>query len=513
MSHGAAQSLHRPWLRPLCLTLGKTRELAFRNESRGLLDNAGRPFLDSFCYSLGIRTKGAEGGEEHTQIKRRCLPSRLASAVLAHSRLQRLLQGRIYEKILFISLRLSVHFLPSNVPCGWLGMVRAPIDGPKPPVRWFLGLRRLSRRRLVGVSAGLFFFCCLFAETQCRAQDVAEAARQERARKASQQKQTKHVYTEDDLARAHILTPEDHAELEAKQYEKTLPPGEKPAEAANQSAESQEISRSAGADKISHPFVGPETNVQSLPPDTPLGDVARHYRKQKQERQAQQSAQFHLPFSDAPLASPKPPALPTIIVPPANRSSSAAPSAHPTKRSPFARPSAMQPPTSQVPMGAPSIPRRSINASPPSPTFPPVEPVKPAGRAAQPSARVMASEPSDVRSIRVQRGDSLWKLAQQNLGSGLRWHDLLGTNPWIHDPDRIAVGVQIYIPVRSSAHRKSSQLSKVKVQRRDTLWKIARAELGHGVSWPCIAQANPAVRNPNLIFEGQELLLPASCDP
>src|SRR5207247_3044051 len=44
--------------------------------------------------------------------------------------------------------------------------------------------------------------CFIFGATRCTAQDVAEAARQERTRKESQQKKPKHVYTDQDLKRA-----------------------------------------------------------------------------------------------------------------------------------------------------------------------------------------------------------------------------------------------------------------------------------------------------------------------
>src|SRR2546421_6023508 len=43
---------------------------------------------------------------------------------------------------------------------------------------------------------------------------------------------------------------------------------------------------------------------------SPLGDVARRFRRQKESQRLQQSAEFHLPFSDAVLASPKPPVMP-----------------------------------------------------------------------------------------------------------------------------------------------------------------------------------------------------------
>jgi hypothetical protein len=41
------------------------------------------------------------------------------------------------------------------------------------------------------------------------AQDAAEAARQQQTQKSQQPATPRHVYTEDDLKRPHILTPED----------------------------------------------------------------------------------------------------------------------------------------------------------------------------------------------------------------------------------------------------------------------------------------------------------------
>jgi nucleoid-associated protein YgaU len=87
---------------------------------------------------------------------------------------------------------------------------------------------------------------------------------------------------------------------------------------------------------------------------------------------------------------------------------------------------------------------------------------------------------------------------------------LLSVIPGIRDPNYILAGYQIYIPARSSV---LPTPSKIKVQKGDTLWKIARTQLGHATYWSCIAHANPGIRNANLIYEGQELLLPASCTP
>jgi nucleoid-associated protein YgaU len=110
----------------------------------------------------------------------------------------------------------------------------------------------------------------------------------------------------------------------------------------------------------------------------------------------------------------------------------------------------------------------------------------------------------------VKPGDSLWKIAQHNLGRGLRWRDLLAVNPDIVDGNRIVAGSQIYVPATVSPLRAAT---KVTVRKGDSLTKIAQTRLGHASLWACIAQANPAIRDANLIFEGQRLLLPATCKP
>src|SRR5216683_6814533 len=202
---------------------------------------------------------------------------------------------------------------------------------------------RLSHRCFCLCFPGiLFIFCAVFGATQCSAQDVAEAARQERAQKESKQKKSKHVYTEQDLKRAQILTPEDRAQVEAKKNQ-TVPPSAK---------KFQE-----------------DVDAQSISPDAPLGDVARRFRKQKESQKLQRSAEFHLPFADAPaLATPKPPAHPLLRpsisqpVPPRF-----APYRSPVKRSPFERPRVFfappsvppsRPPAARVaplPSGAPAL--------------------------------------------------------------------------------------------------------------------------------------------------------------
>jgi nucleoid-associated protein YgaU len=459
--------------------------------------------------------------------------------------------------------------------------------------------RTASRFVRLTCSGILIISCTIFGFTQCYAQDVAEAARQEKARKENQQKKPKHVYTDEDLKHAQILTPEDHAEVEAKKNRLLVPGAEAPAE---------------------------PVDAQALPADLPLGDVARRYRRLRETLRLEQSAEFHLPFADEPVfATPKPlevdapeapapvtpkrpvvPARPVIVIPAEPRIEPFQP---PVKRSPFDRPRiylpvpsrssanratapkapaigetpSQAPPTLAAPSKpaapAPDLsvmpsPRPTPHAMPARPVAPivrnapsrasvlsatpskpaaseldfsvmpaprltphttPAQPAAPIVRAtptlpsplgvapSQPAAPVVKATPSrppmvavtpaapgKLNVVVVKPGDSLWKLAEENLGKGLRWHDLLAVNPTIVDADHIEAGSQIFLPSIASSFRTATRII---VRRGDTLSEIAQTQLGHASFWSCIVRANPTVRDANVIYEGQSLLLPASCKP
>ena len=329
-------------------------------------------------------------------------------------------------------------------------MERTELYSSKSPRQQFSVSPHSSRRHFTCVPGILFVSCTFLGATECHAQDVAETARQERARKESQAKPSKHVYTEEDLKHSRILTPEDRAQAEARRKLQNPPSAEKPAEVIDANADPAKI---------------------------PLGDVARRLRQEKQARQLLQSQEFHLPSTQPALASPKPPPLlPPALNPALPR---LVPSRPFVKRSPFARPQ----------MFTPDPPR--------------VVPSQPTVRTA-PTASPMP------RQITVQRGDSLWKLALQNLGRGSRWHDLVAANPWIADPARIEAGARIYVPANATRVRPES---KIKVHIGDTLSKIAQTQYGRAGCWRSIAQANSQITNADRIYEGQEFLLPAQCDP
>jgi LysM repeat protein len=346
--------------------------------------------------------------------------------------------------------------------------------------------------------------CLFYGATPCRAQeapsqDVAVAARQERARKESEKKPP-HIYTEEDLRRPKILTADDEARLAAA---RKLPPPSAPAQAAD--------SLDANAD----------------PTHLPLGDVARHYRNAK--RLAEPA--FHLPATQPAFASPVPPSEPHAIphapvvfspalprIMPVQPMTAMPPASAPVRRDPFSRrlshiaPQASVAPPRLVAPFAPFAP-----FAPPAPTA--VAPRAPAIRQVAPASNLKSAVPANNATpdlppaasqiIIVRPGDSLWKISEQHLGRGSKWSELLAANPSIANPDILEVGAPLHVP--TEIHR--PRVTKVKVSAGDTLTKIAQAQYGRASYWRYIAQANPTVSDPNRIYEGQALVLPPCPDP
>lgn len=388
-----------------------------------------------------------------------------------------------------------------------------------------VSLRHGARLRFV-LLAAIPFCAALLCSAQAHAQDAAEAARQARARKEAHQKNPAHVYTNDDLSRARILTPQDRAEAEARlknaaplaQPDQTAPP--------------------RGFD------------AQAIPPRPSLGDVARSYRKQKEQQREQQASRYHLPANSPPLAISVQPSRPLLYVPFAKR-----------RRSPFARPMLISPsrlpevrPENLAPAAAsaPAIPpepvravapivTRNVRVAPERDLSPKSFAVKEPSRAVfsatpvaaprfssspAPARKILAAHPEAIAprpaplaaapmvaplgAVVVQPGDSLWKMAERLLGSGNRWKEFLTVNPAIADPNRILPGARLVVPAASAVSAPGSQ-STITVRHGDTLWGLARAHFGHGAAWTCLARANPSLRNPNLLLVGRTLALPGTC--
>lgn len=499
------------------------------------------------------------------------------------------------------------------------------------------GCGRISRSDRFAALAIFFVGFAAFGATVSFAQDqpnqsVAEAARQERARKQELQKHSAHVYSDDDLKHAQILTPADRAVVEARR---------------NECAQKNNCS--------SAPSQNPpgSMDANSQPNGTSLGEVARKYRKQKelQALKPKQSEPFHLSIGTPALASPILPERPEIRLPvqPELRPKI---SSHVLRRDPFSaapiRPEVRRPevrrsevrvpenspsvygavrsesrpdarasvrknirPTVHaetahhkmsgevrhdarpkiredvlpifrphihpevhrevrpdvrskahdefVPVGrpnahqnlnsavrpklsagrrltAPAQPKIFSRRAPPSlllqpmqppipsNSAPPVAPVSPVSsiRPAEAQPDFVSGAAARQRTLTVQPGDTLWRLAQQTLGHGSRWPELLAANRWIANANLIRPGAQLRLPLASSisetvAHASDARLGRgdsvLLVRRGDSLWSLAKSNLGRSSDWPCLAAANPSLRNPNVIYGGQRLLLPTACGP
>ncbi|CAF0791177.1 unnamed protein product [Adineta steineri] len=121
----------------------------------------------------------------------------------------------------------------------------------------------------------------------------------------------------------------------------------------------------------------------------------------------------------------------------------------------------------------------------------------------------------------VQRGDTLWDIAKQQLGDGNRFEEIKRANNL--SSNDICAGQQLIIPGNGTAtanhgatnYRANSPdnasvsgvgMSKYTVQQGDTLWKIADQELGDGNRFEEIKRANNLSNND--ICAGQKLIIP-----
>jgi nucleoid-associated protein YgaU len=356
--------------------------------------------------------------------------------------------------------------------------VSGPVCGPSK--EW--------RRAIV---CALLLVC--FSPNRARSQDLAEAAKQEKARKAEQQQNQPHVYTEEDLKRKSILTPEDQAKVEARKRQQNAAGGEQNAKQA-------------------------PANVNLE--DESLGEIARRYRQEKAEHEAELSerkkfAPFPYAISDGSLAVPNPSVAP-IAVPGASTKTlilSAPTAPKPTAHLPFpiarGRISPFQPrPLTRTPLAGP---QENLN-----PEVLPRTSVAPltAGVSANSVEKSALSTPSiqGMKKVEVQRGQSWWKLAEMYLGDGARWRELRALNTDAAGRKELLLqGSTVLVPDNMSLTNRASKRT-IEVQKGDSLWSLSAQYFGRGTAWGCLAAANPQVVDYTHLEIGTKLQLPEGDD-
>lgn len=114
--------------------------------------------------------------------------------------------------------------------------------------------------------------------------------------------------------------------------------------------------------------------------------------------------------------------------------------------------------------------------------------------------------------ITVEKGDSLWAIAEDHLGGGLRWREIAELNEGrlmsdghrFANADSILPGWTLVLPQTPQPSTHS-----VTVHAGNTLSGIAEQTYGDGTRWPRIFQANrDRIDDPDVLTIGQRLRLP-----
>lgn len=123
-------------------------------------------------------------------------------------------------------------------------------------------------------------------------------------------------------------------------------------------------------------------------------------------------------------------------------------------------------------------------------------------------------------SVKVEKGQNLWTIAEKQYGSGYNWVDIAKENN-LSNANLLVEGQELKLPkapviVLEQTEAKVTE-NKVEaetimgdtytVAKGDHLWKIAMAAYGDGYKWVDIAKANE-IAHPNYIEVGQVLKLP-----
>ncbi len=129
-----------------------------------------------------------------------------------------------------------------------------------------------------------------------------------------------------------------------------------------------------------------------------------------------------------------------------------------------------------------------------------------------------AAEETPTAAYTVKRGDSLWKIAERQLGEGRRYDEIVALKEVVlhGQPDFITPGTILRIPAATAPNEGERYV----VQPGDTLSEIAEERLGDAMAYDRIFEASPGtvqpdgdrLTDPDLIRPGWQLTIPTA-DP
>jgi nucleoid-associated protein YgaU len=358
----------------------------------------------------------------------------------------------------------------------------------------------------------------LLSSAPLHAQSVAEAARQERARQQADGQRVAHVYTDDDLAKAKILTPEDRARYAAALRDWIAPNdwqladlpmqrGEQPAQSLGEIAWAYRVAKMAQQLEASEAPAMPSNPALTLPSFLTAVPEPKRPVDGRAKRATQANGRMHVPEA---------PTMPNAL-------------AYPV----FTLTSPPPPPPPVTPAAATSVTPdvgldTNMNLG-----------LSAARHAHRPLSEVRPTEPMrhELEPAASQVTPDLALDANMNLGLAATRHARRPLNevppmePVRHELERAATNftpdrefnassMNLDLATRytrrplSEVHpmepvRHESETAAVAtVQPGDTLWHIAQERLGSGYRWKEIAAANPRLKKSTKILVGEQLRLP-----